>query len=157
MMAQFDTFLHFLHLSLVSYIYLSLNYCFFVVTGSSRLGPLITKLPQRRLVSAPGSNSNEERYESYVLDLWSKFKSYNTTVLNLKKVSGIPNRLLPRQANFPEFISQYFVYKILKGKLLKENVTLNTTKSCADLLINGEFAEVKAGVVGPSSLTIQKK
>ena len=64
---------------------------------------------------------------------------------------------MPRQANFPEFISQYFVYRILTERLAKKNVTLNITRSCADLLINGMVVEIKAGVFGPSTLTIQKK
>lgn len=72
-------------------------------------------------------------------------------------MSGIPKTLVLRQANFPEFISPYFVYKILKTKLAKKNVVLNTTVSSADLLINGEIAEVKAGVVGPSTFTVQEK
>lgn len=92
-----------------------------------------------------------------MVDLWSKFKSYNETIRRIKKSSKIPKRLKPRLANFPEFISQYFVFKVLRDKLKRGNVVLNVTGSCADLFIDGKIAEVKAGVNGPSTLTIQGK
>ena len=77
-------------------------------------------------------------------------------VLEFKNVVDLPKKLRPRQANFPEVVSQYFVYRILKNKLLK-SVNLNVTSSSADLLINSDIVEVKAGVAGPSTLTIPKK
>lgn len=117
----------------------------------------LTTLFQKSLTTLSSSITDEKWYESCVLNLWTKFKSYNIAVLEIKKVPRIPKTLVPRQANFPEFISQYFVYKILKTKLAKKNVVLNTTVSSADLLINGEIAEVKAGVIGPSTLTVQEK
>jgi hypothetical protein len=97
-----------------------------------------------------------QNYEKHILNLWSKYKDYNRVVLTFKNDKTIQKRLIPRQANIPEIISQYFVYKILKNKLQK-NVTLNNTPSSADLLINLKFVEIKAGINGPSTLTTQEK
>lgn len=97
-----------------------------------------------------------QNYERLVLNLWSKYKEYNMAVLTFKSDKTISKHLIPRRSNVPEIISQYFAYKILKNKLEK-NVTLNNTRSSADLLINKEFVEIKAGINGPSSLATKDK
>ena len=119
-------------------------------------------IEKRRKIGSYEFNSHicdlmmSKNYKKHILDLWSKYKEYNMTVLTFKNDKTIQKRLIPRQANIPEIISQYFVYKILKNKLQK-NVTLNNTPSSADLLIDLQFVEIKAGINGPSTLTTQEK